>query len=428
MLRGEGGLLAGDDTKQLCALMKLRRFLVACVAFALASCVPSAGRTGSSAEPRWVATWAPSQQLTEPRNMAPAPGLRGSTLRQVFRATIGGERIRVRFSNVFGDSAITISRAHIARPAGRGTIDPATDRELAFGGKTSVTIAPGSSVLSDPFDYEVAPFADLAVTAHIASITNRVTGHPGSRMTSFFQLGDFVSAATIPNAVTTEHWYVLSGLDVVVHDDAAAIAALGNSITDGRGSGTDKNNRWTDNLARRLQANAATARIALVNAGLGGNAVIRGGLGPPALERLDRDVLDQPGVRWLIVLEGVNDIGNSTAVEAASIARQLIAAYQQIIARARARGLLVYGATILPFGGSMYDTPEHERARQTVNQWIRTSGAYDAVIDLDAALRDPANPTHLLPAADTGDHLHPNEHGYELLANAIDIALFVRRK
>jgi lysophospholipase L1-like esterase len=303
-------------------------------------------------------------------------------------------------------------------------IDPATDKALFFGGNSSVTIAPGASVLSDALQYPLAPFSDLAVTTHIERISERVTGHPGSRTTSFLQSGDFVSREVVPNAVTTEHWYVLAAVDVLVNDDAGVVAALGNSITDGRGSGTDKNNRWTDNLARRLHANAGTERIAVINAGLGGNAVIRGGLGPPAIERLERDVLDLPGVRWLIVLEGVNDIGNSST---ADIADELIAAYQQIIQRARARGLVVYGATILPFGGSMYDTPEHERARQTINQWIRTSGAYDAVIDLDAALRDPSNPTHLLPAADTGDHLHPNEHGYELLAHAIDLALFRRK-
>jgi lysophospholipase L1-like esterase len=344
----------------------------------------------------------------------------------LLRVSIGGQRIRLRFSNLFGDSALVLAGVHIARPASDGTVDLSSDRALAFGGLSRVTIPAGQSVLSDAIDYDVEPLADLAVTMQIANIGVAVTGHPGSRMTSYFQTGDHVSAVTIPNAVTTDHWYILASLEVVARDAASAIAALGNSITDGRGSGTNKNNRWTDNLARRLLANPATARIAVLNEGLGGNAVIRGGLGPPALARLDRDVLNQLGVRWLIVLEGVNDIGGSSPTATATIADELIAAYKQIIARARVRGIRVYGATILPFGGSMYDSAEHEAARQAVNQWIRTSGAYDAVIDLDAALRDPANPKRLLPDADTGDHLHPNEHGYQLIADAIDLRLFAR--
>ena len=392
-----------------------------------AACTHTGQHTDNvGAEPRWVATWAPSQQLTETRNLPPAPGLRGSTIRQMLRVSIGGQRIRLRFSNLFGDSALVLSSVHIARPAAGGAVDVSSDRALAFNGGARVAIPAGQSVLSDPIDYDLAPLADLAVTMQITNIGVNVTGHPGSRTTSYFQTGDHLSTVTIPNAVTTDHWYVLASVETVASDGATAIAVLGNSITDGRGSGTNKNNRWTDNLARRLLANPATSRIAVLNEGLGGNAVIRGGLGPPALARLDRDVLDQLGVRWLIVLEGVNDIGASSPAGATTIADELIAAYQQIVARARGRGIRVYGATILPFGGSMYDSPEHEAARQAVNQWIRTSGAYDAVIDLDAALRDPADARRLLPSADTGDHLHPNEYGYQLIADAIDLRLFVR--
>jgi lysophospholipase L1-like esterase len=204
------------------------------------------------------------------------------------------------------------------------------------------------------------------------------------------------------------------------------VVTLGNSITDGRGSGTNRNNRWPDNLARRLQTEPRTKHVAVLNAGIGGNAVVAGGLGPTALARLERDVLDAPGARWVIVLEGVNDIGAAREPgSATTVAQNLIAAYRKIIDRVHARGLRVYGATLPPFGGSQYDGEEREAARQTVNRWIRSSGAFDAVIDFDAALRDPAQPSRLLPSLDMGDHLHPNEEGYRVMADAIDLTLFI---
>src|SRR5213078_4331869 len=223
-----------------------------------------------------------------------------------------------------------------------------------------------------------------------------VTGHPGSRTTSFLQAGQWVSAAELPDAATTDHWYLIAGLDVVA--DGAAVVTLGNSITDGRGSGTDRNDRWPDNLAGRLQSDPRTRHVAVLNAGIGGNAVLTGGLGPTALSRLDRDVLDQQGARWVILLEGVNDIGGAREPgRAATVAQNLLAAYRDIIARAHDRGLRVYGATIPPFGGSQYDGDDREAARQRVNHWIRETGAFDAVIDFDAVLRDPAQPSRLLP-------------------------------
>jgi lysophospholipase L1-like esterase len=226
--------------------------------------------------------------------------------------------------------------------------------------------------------------------------------------------------------VTTDHWYIIAGLDVVAV--GAAVVTLGNSVTDGRGSGTNRNNRWPDNLARRLQADPRTRHVAVLNAGIGGNGVLTGGLGPTALARLERDVLDAPGARWVILLEGINDIGAAREPgSATAVAQSLIAAYRQIIDRVHARGLRIYGATLPPFAGSQYDSEERERARQTVNSWVRSSGAFDAVIDFDAVLRDPAQPARLLPSAETGDHLHPNEEGYRLMANAIDLTLFMTR-
>jgi lysophospholipase L1-like esterase len=401
---------------------------VAATMTAILACArgPAATTATSPGGTHWVATWGASPQRTEPANMPPAPGLAGSTLRQVVHLSLGGRAVRMRFANIFGSGPVTIAAAHVARSVGMDTVDAASDRALTFGGRTGVTIPAGETATSDPLPFDAPALADLAVSAHVTAVPPEVTGHPGSRTTSYLQQGDATTAATLPQAARTDHWYLLSGIDVAAPDDAATIVALGNSITDGRGSGTNRQNRWPDNLARRLQAEPRTARVAVVNAGIGGNAVLAGGLGPPAVERFERDVLQQPGVRWVIVLEGVNDLGTAPPPRAAEVATRLIAAYRAMADRAHQRGLRIYGATILPFGTSFYDAPEREVARQTVNQWIRTGGAYDAVIDLDAAMRDPAAPTRLRADVDGGDHLHPNEAGYRAMAEAIDLALFRR--
>ncbi len=368
-------------------------------------------------EGRWVGTWTASPQLTEPANMPPEPGLADSTLRQVVHASLGGRRLRVRFSNAFGTKPLTLLSAHVASSAGGGTIKPEGDQALTFGGRSSVTIPAGAPMVSDPVEFDLAPLADLAVTIRVKDPTQAVTGHPGARCTSYLQVGDGVTEPDMPKAARTPHWYYLCGVDVDA-PDASAVAVLGDSITDGRGSPTDGNGRWTDHLARRLREGGGPA-VGVLNQGLGGNRVLNDGLGPNALARLDRDVLAQPGVRWLIVLEGINDLGTRSAT-----ARDLIAAYEQIILRSHARGIRVYGATILPCEGSAYFDPALEAARQEVNAWIRDSGRFDAVIDFDAATRDPRKTASLSAAVDGGDHLHPGPEGYKIMAASVDLKLF----
>jgi lysophospholipase L1-like esterase len=366
----------------------------------------------------WVGTWASAQQLTEEANEPPEPGLTGNTLRQIVRVSIGGQRLRVHFSNRYGTTPVTLNRAHCAVSNGGNSIDPGTDSQLRFDGVTSVSIPAGQSVASDAFDFALAPLSKLAVSIHFGASSDAITGHPGSRTTSYLQAGDAASAASLLSAVSTDHWYVLSGIDVVSEESPGSVAILGDSITDGRGSTTNGNDRWTDFLAQRLQNNAATSAVGVLNVAIGGNAVVRGGLGPTATSRFENDVLTQSGVRWLIVVEGVNDIGESTEP---GVVEDLIAAYQQFVSKAHGAGLLAYGATILPFNGHSYYSAEHEEARQRVNAWIRTPGNFDAVIDLDAAVRDPARPDALLAAYDSGDHLHLNPSGYQRLADAVDL-------
>ena len=388
-------------------------------------------RAAAADDGRWVASWVAAQQLTEPHNLPPAPGLAGQTLRQMIQPSLGGRRLRVTLSNAFGDGDLTVDSVRVARSAGLAAIDPSSDRALTFAGAPSVTIPRGAVMVSDAIPFDVAPLANLAVTMHLVSVPAALTGHPGSRTTSFIQAGDVSSAPDLRGPATIDHWYVLSGLDVWADPRAAAIVVLGDSITDGRGSTTNKNDRWPNLLSQRLRANPAFADVAVLNAGMGGNRLLRDGIGPNALARFERDVLAVPGARWLVVLEGVNDIG--TAVDArkrgegAATAADVIGAYRQMIVRAHSHGLRVYFATIMPFEGfAAYSSAQSEADRQEVNRWIRGGGELDGVIDFDAIARDPAHPARLAASVDGGDHLHPSAAGYRIMADAIDLSLFAR--
>ncbi|MGC4069473.1 MAG: SGNH/GDSL hydrolase family protein [Polyangiaceae bacterium] len=381
------------------------------------------GGSTASTGTGWVGSWATAQQLTETGNLPPTPpGLTNNTLRQIFQVSIGGQRVRLHFSNEYGSSPVTLKAVHCAKSVSGHTVDTATDKTLTFGGAESVTIPAAQTVVSDPIDFDLAPLSKVAVSIYFGETSTEVTGHPGSRTTSYIQTGDGAALATLSSPSTTDHWYILSGLDVAAGDDTRAVAILGDSITDGRGSTTNGNNRWPDALAKRLQGNADTNQVGVLNQGIGGNAVLSGGLGPTALTRFDRDILNQSGVRWAIVFEGVNDIGYSSG---ATIATNLINAYSQFVTKARSKGVLVYGATITPFGANSYYSVAHEEARQAVNDWIRTQGNFDAVIDFDATVRDPLNAINLLSAY-SSDGLHLNPTGYQKMADSIDLSLFAK--
>jgi lysophospholipase L1-like esterase len=384
----------------------------------------------------WVSSWGASQQIPEPHNALPPEDLTDATVRQIFHLSLGGPALRVHVSNAFGTEALRIASVHIARPVSPAgaAIDAASDRALTFAGKAEADIPPGAEMISDPVNFPVSPMSDLAVTFYLAAPPARETSHPGSRATSYYVHGNLVGAATLPEPKHVDHWFQVSEIDVEANPGAAVVVALGDSITDGHGATTNGNDRWTDALASRLQGSPATRNIGVSNQGIGGNHLLIDGLGPNALSRFDRDVLAPAGAKWVIVFEGVNDLGGLArdhevpATEHAAMVERVIMAYEQIIERAHAHGLHVIGATITPYVGSAYYHPGtlSEADRQAVNKWIRASGHFDAVVDFDAVVRDPQHPDQLLPAFDGGDHLHPGPAGYKAMGDAVPLSLFER--
>lgn len=417
------------------ALALNRKFAFAQEATPLASPVPALRNWERE---RWIGSWGAAPHIPSPgfEDFMPSQiiELDDQTLRQIVRLSAGGEQVRIRLSNLFGEAPVHIGAVHVALHNGEQRIDPATDRVVTFSGNPSIAIPPGALVLSDPVDLAIPELAELAVSLYFPEPTTSTTVHGFALQTNHLSsAGDFTGDAEMPVAGTLESWLFLTGIDVAVAEPAAVVVALGDSITDGTGSTPDTNHRWPDLLAERLAASESLGPVGVLNAGIGGNRLLNNGAGdftfagPGALARFDRDVLAQAGVTHLIVFEGINDIGFAAmAGEGAAPvgADELTAALRQIAERAHEQGIAVYGATITPFAGAIYFTPEAEATRQAVNAWIRDGGAFDAVLDFDAIVRDPASPASLLPAFDSGDHLHINDAGYQAMAESIDLALF----
>ncbi len=412
-----------------------------CIVFLLAFAVAGV------AQDHWVATWAaspqsasfnfprpsqdtaapkPSVQSNQPPPFALPPSINNQTLRMIVHTSIGGSRARVQLSNAYGTGPLTVGAAHIALRDKESAVIPSSDRVLTFSGRPSFVVPPGALIVSDPVDLQVPKLGDLAISVYITGDPTTPTVHlTGLHTTYISKPGDFTRATAIEEATTTQSWYWISSVDVLAPADAGVIAAFGDSITDGATSTPDTDRSWPSQLAVRLAANKATANVAVVNHGISGNRLLADGAGVSALARFDRDVISQPGVKWLIVLEGINDIGISTMMGTGGVtAEDLIAAQKQMIERAHLHGIKAIGATLLPYGGAMYFSEAGESIRQAVNQWIRTGGAYDAVVDFDAKLRDPQNPKQLNAAYYINDHLHPNDAGYKLMAEAVDLSVF----
>jgi lysophospholipase L1-like esterase len=389
----------------------------------------------------WVATWGTAQLLvrplppatppaTPPAKQAPAAqGFTNQTVRMVVRTSIGGQRLRIKVENAFNSAPVTIGAAHIALRAKDSEIVAASDRALTFNGKPGCILSPGVVRLSDPVDLKVAPLTDLAVSLYFPGETGPPTSHgTGLHTTYISREGDFTGQPAIADAATTLSYYYLAAVDVEAPAAAAALVTFGDSITDGTASTPNSDHNWPSLLAARLAKNKKTASVGVANMGIGGNRVLYDGSGASALARLDRDVLSQSGVKWVMLLEGINDIGRvGTNTPEAPTADDLIAAYKQLIEIAHTHGIAVIGCTLTPYEGAGYSREPGEAVRQAVNTFIRTGGAFDAVVDFEAATRDSGNPKRFRAAFDPGDHLHPNDAGYQAMADAVDLAIFTRK-
>ena len=382
---------------------------------------------GAFAQTRdWVTTWATALQIAEPHNNPPAPGLAGNSFRQIVQVSIGGKSLRLHLSNLFNEDETEILGVEIARAATMGAspeILPGSTVELTFGGRRSFTMAPGEEVVSDPVRFKLAERENLAVTIHYGKISaTRLTSHPGSRTTSYIAAGNTTDFSA--PVAKTDHWYTISAIDVKPRRRSAAIAVLGDSITDGRGTTTNGQDRWTDQLSRSLLSDRRTRNLSVLNFGLGGNCILRGGNGPTAQSRYQRDLFGPRGVKYVILFEGTNDLGGSR--DGVATAEQIKAVFRDIIREAHERGIRVIGATVTSAVGSFYQREgEHEKGRQALNAWIRESGEFDGVIDFDKITAGPDDPTRINPAfLFENDWLHLNADGYRLMGTSIDRSLF----
>jgi lysophospholipase L1-like esterase len=412
--------------------MKTRQMMVCAALLAAASAATNAAE--------WIATWSaaplPPSQAAGAR--AGTPGFSNQTIRQVVRISAGGNRLRVRFTNEYGTKPLLIGAAHIALADAKGAVQPATDRTLTFAGKPLALISAGAPLLSDPVDLPTKALATLSITLYVPEDTGPCTCHQLGMQTAYVSdTGDFTDKPFTPKQTIAFRAFI-SGVEVETSAPAKVIAVLGDSISDGMGSTPDTNRRWPDLLAERLAARDGRKAWGIANLGISGNRVLNDGAGQSALARFDRDVLAVPGVAYVVIFLGVNDLGLSYGQPTGPMAElfrsqmpahkataeRMVAAYRQLIDRAHAKGLKVYGATIAPYEGAAYYSAEGEAARQAINTWIRTGGAFDAVLDFDAVFRDPARPTQIASSLHSGDHLHGSDAGYEAVAKSIDLSLF----
>ncbi|HET7104544.1 MAG TPA: SGNH/GDSL hydrolase family protein [Terracidiphilus sp.] len=403
------------------------RFQLATLFLICASTLAAQTAAHSPAEAGWTGTWATSPFGGDPWHTVPT--LVDSTLREVVHTSIAGKELRVRLTNEFGTEPLRIGAATIALSEGEGRIDAGSLHELTFGGLPAIVIPPGAEVVSDAVPMETGAFANLAISlyAPLQQVSD-VSVHSSAQQDNYSVTGNHVSDAALESPVVVPSWYFVKGVDVMPEAaPSAAVVAFGDSITDGAYATENANHRWPDYLAARLHNNPATANLAVLNEGIGGNCVLIHCVGPNALARFDRDVLSQAGVKYVIVLESINDIGslhNPNRPEYKLTAEDLEQGLAQIVARAHVHGIKVIGATLTPYKGAGYFTEKGEQIREAVNRWILTSGVFDGTVDFDKATRDPANPLVFAPQYDSGDHLHPKDAGYSAMADAFDLSLF----
>ncbi len=419
------------------ALATLRTLLLV----ALVACLPGvAFAAPKSAPDHWVGTWATASldRANTPRPNAPpastpALGSADMTLREIVHVSLGGPLVRIELSNEFGTEPLTIGAVHLALAAAKGDISLLSANALTFSGRASIVLPAGAVVVSDPVALALPADTDLTINLFLPAQTiSHITSHDAAEQTNYMAAGNVVGTRSLPaSAQTFSHWYFLKSVDVQVPAPDASIVALGDSITDGIASTADTNQRWPDLLARRLHHNKSTAGLGVLNLGISGNRVLHDGAGPSALARFDADVLAQSGVRYLIILESINDIGHATdpnhPADVVS-ADDLIAGLTQLAERAHLHHIQVFAATLTPYAGAGYMSPAGEQMRQTVNSFLRTSKDFDGVIDFDRATQDKANPAAFNPAYDRGDHLHPNDAGMKAMADSIDLKLFELNK
>ena len=383
---------------------------------------------------RWLATWAPSVYAARPKpppdSLDRVPTYADRTIRQIVHTTLGGERLRIRLTNEYGERALVIGAVHVAIRDTGAAVRAGTDQVITFGSRPSVTLRRSAVITSDPLVMRVPALTDLAISIWVKDTIRASTRHPQGLQTGYVSApGDFTAARVFPADTTIRQWLWLAGVDVVHPGASGVIVAFGNSITDGDGSSADSNRRWPDILARRLLFSKEPAK-AVVNAGISGNGVLSTIAGPSALLRFDRDALMQPGVTQVIVLEGINDLtrGAASADPRDSVgAEDIIFGLRQLIERAHERGLRIFGATLTPMANMDFSgAAAVDARRRKVNEWIRTGGGFDGVIDFDAVTRDPSRPDRFLPAYDSGDHLHPGDAGYKAMGESIPLSLFRR--